>query len=398
MLVRRMCLVLCSGNGTPQNETNGLISSGVFFDGLMTAPRMDPSHLSTASLSSFIASTSTYFYPQCEAYYWTRPTPWRDCSHVRPDSVRMINVFDGHTGALHLCTADLLTFTPSRKRPLRLQGVASIASGSVLVVITATPYPALPNDQVSGACPRRSVHKADAIAQLAQPAARTQSITASLFPARKIPDSTQESHGAHMAFKRHISAIARYRHAYALAASASMGSIFYGWDIGVIGGVITLPSFRAYFGLAKMSSSAQADLSGNIVAVLQGGAFFGALFTGYLSGRFGRKPTLIASGVIYLIGSLIQCLVGIGTSQTVALRLFYFSRFLAGLGVGMVSALVPSYVSECVPKSIRGRCTGMVQLANNVGIMLSCESATLCFWQYVNSHAQFGLITVRAQT
>lgn len=53
--------------------------------------------------------------------------------------------------------------------------------------------------------------------------------------------------------------------------------------------------------------------------------------------------------------------------------MFYFSRFFAGIGVGMVSALVPSYVSECVPKSIRGRCTGMIQLANNIGIMLSCE-------------------------
>ena len=100
---------------------------------------------------------------------------------------------------------------------------------------------------------------------------------------------------------------------------------------------------------------------------------FGALFTGYFSGRFGRKPTLIASGLIYLVGSLIQCIVGLGSDEKVGLRVFYFSRFFAGIGVGMVSALVPSYVSECVPKSIRGRCTGMIQLANNIGIMLSCE-------------------------
>ena len=59
-------------------------------------------------------------------------------------------------------------------------------------------------------------------------------------------------------------------------------------------------------------------------------------------------------------------------SADAALSLLYFSRFLGGVGVGMVSALVPSYVSECVPKSIRGRCTGMIQLANNIGIMLSC--------------------------
>ena len=102
------------------------------------------------------------------------------------------------------------------------------------------------------------------------------------------------------------------------------------------------------------------------------GPSFGALFTGYLSNTFGRKSTLILSGIIYLVGSLIQALVGLGMSVDVALRLFYLSRFFAGLGVGMIFALVPSYVSECVPKSIRGRCAGMVQLASGVGIMLSC--------------------------
>ncbi|KII85074.1 hypothetical protein PLICRDRAFT_178829 [Plicaturopsis crispa FD-325 SS-3] len=174
-----------------------------------------------------------------------------------------------------------------------------------------------------------------------------------------------------MGFKEEIADIVRYRNAYLLALSAAMGSIFYGWDIGLIGGIISLPSFQASFGFNTKTASEKADLSGNIVAILQGGCFFGALSTGYLSGRFGRKPCLIASGVLYIIGSAIQCIVGLGSSQAVALRVLYFSRFFAGLGVGMVSALVPSYVSECTPRAIRGRCTGMIQLANNLGIMLS---------------------------
>lgn len=78
------------------------------------------------------------------------------------------------------------------------------------------------------------------------------------------------------------------------------------------------------------------------------------------------------SGVIYIIGSLIQSIVALDTSQNTALSLLYFSRFLGGIGVGMVSAAVPSYVSECTPRSIRGRCTGFIQLSNNIGIMLAC--------------------------
>ncbi|GLB40275.1 putative major facilitator superfamily, sugar transporter (TC 2.A.1.1) family protein [Lyophyllum shimeji] len=170
---------------------------------------------------------------------------------------------------------------------------------------------------------------------------------------------------------RHLAEFSKHRNAYFLALSAAMGSIFYGWDIGLIGGVLALPSFQHYFGVNKMNASQRADLNGNIVSVLQAGCFFGALSTGYFSSRFGRKPSLLASGVIFLIGSLIQCIVGLGSSEKVGLRVLYFSRFLGGWGVGMVSALVPSYVSECTPRSIRGRCTGLIQFANNIGIMLS---------------------------
>ncbi|KAJ6507955.1 general substrate transporter [Mycena vitilis] len=174
-----------------------------------------------------------------------------------------------------------------------------------------------------------------------------------------------------MTFAEQLHDIHRYRNAYFLALSAAMGSVFYGYDIGIIGGVITLPAFKAYFGINEMSASAKAALSGNIVSILQGGCFFGSLGVGYFSSRWGRKPCMIAAGLIYIIGSVIQAVVGLGTSEARALSVLYFARFFAGIGVGMVSALVPAYVSESTPRAIRGRCTGMIQLANNVGIMLS---------------------------
>ncbi|KAJ7592913.1 general substrate transporter [Mycena floridula] len=174
-----------------------------------------------------------------------------------------------------------------------------------------------------------------------------------------------------MTWRTELHDLSRYRNAYILALSAALGSVFYGWDIGIIGGLLALPSFQSYFGLDKKTAADRANLSGNIVSVLQAGCFFGALSTGYLSGRFGRKRCLIASGLIYIVGSVIQAVVGLGSSKEVGLKVLYFSRFFAGIGVGMVSALVPSYVSESTPRAIRGRCTGCIQLANNIGIMLS---------------------------
>ncbi|KAG6865782.1 hypothetical protein C0991_011774 [Blastosporella zonata] len=136
---------------------------------------------------------------------------------------------------------------------------------------------------------------------------------------------------------RHWNEFLQYRNAYALAAAAAMGSIFYGWDIGLIGGVLALQSFQTYFGLDKKTTSQRADLSGNIVSVLQAGCFFGALSTGYVSNRFGRNASLLASGVIYIIGSIIQCIAGLGSSQAVGLSVLYFSRFFGGWGVVWVN-------------------------------------------------------------
>ncbi|KAJ7784287.1 general substrate transporter [Mycena metata] len=140
---------------------------------------------------------------------------------------------------------------------------------------------------------------------------------------------------------------------------------------GLIGGVLALGSFQRYFGLDEMTPEERAWLNGNIVAILQLGCLLGALGVGSFSSRYGRKPCLLVSGVIYVIGSAIQVVVGLGTSRPNALRLLYVGRFLGGVGVGMVSAVVPSYVSECTPQAIRGRCTGLIQLAINFGIMLA---------------------------
>ncbi|KAF8132210.1 general substrate transporter [Mycena galopus ATCC 62051] len=174
-----------------------------------------------------------------------------------------------------------------------------------------------------------------------------------------------------MTLKTELEDISRYRNAYFLALSVAFGSLFHGYDVGLIGGVLSLDSFEHYFGLDQMNPREQASVKGDIVAILQLGGLFGALGVGSFSSQHGRKSCLLASGAIYIIGSALQVLVGLGRTRGYALSLLYAGRFVGGIGVGMVTALVPAYISECTPQAIRGRCTGLIALAASFGLMLS---------------------------
>ena len=101
----------------------------------------------------------------------------------------------------------------------------------------------------------------------------------------------------------------------------------FGMDTGIIGGVLTLPAFKAYvhqtpekqsipeahapsqrkYGLAGLSKEAAANLSANLVSTMQAGAFAGALLTNPIADKIGRKPGLLIVSVFAFIGGLLQC-------------------------------------------------------------------------------------------
>lgn len=87
-----------------------------------------------------------------------------------------------------------------------------------------------------------------------------------------------------------------------------------------------------------------------------------------MNGNSGRKWALILADLIFIIGSIIQTCCGIGTTDLAQL---YVGRFIGGFGVGLISAVVPTYIGENANKEIRGRCIGCMQLFNVTGIMLS---------------------------
>ena len=97
------------------------------------------------------------------------------------------------------------------------------------------------------------------------------------------------------------------------------------------------------------------------------GTVVGSLLGGWPTDRFGRKPTLIAIGVLYVV-SAFGCAFapGVGT--------FIAARFLGGLGIGVSTVAAPLYISEIAPPAYRGRLAGMFQFNIVFGIVVAFAS------------------------
>jgi MFS family permease len=135
--------------------------------------------------------------------------------------------------------------------------------------------------------------------------------------------------------------------AYLICAFASFGGIFFGYDSGYINGVLGSAIFiREVEGAGRdpddgLTSSHQSL----VVSILSAGTFFGAIIAGDVADIIGRKWTVIAGCVIYLIGVVIQMLTG---PEVDSLGAIVAGRVIAGLGVGFESAIVILYMSEIV--------------------------------------------------
>ncbi|ETS79987.1 hypothetical protein PFICI_07516 [Pestalotiopsis fici W106-1] len=148
---------------------------------------------------------------------------------------------------------------------------------------------------------------------------------------------------------------------YLLAISAAWASAMYGYDSAFIGGTLSLSSFKHAFGLDTVSSAELTALSSHIVSTFQAGAFFGCIIGFFTAERFGRKPIIMASGVVFIIGVILQMIGMIG--------LLYAGRVLTGLAIGASSTLLPIYIAECSPALIRGRLVGIFEIMLQIALV-----------------------------
>jgi sugar porter (SP) family MFS transporter len=135
----------------------------------------------------------------------------------------------------------------------------------------------------------------------------------------------------------------------------ALGGILFGYDLGVISGV--LPFITKLWNLTPLDR-------GVITASLSVGAVVGALLSGRVNERLGRRRTIMSAAVVVIIGTL-------AATFSPTFTLLVISRVVIGLGIGLSSSTVPTYLSELAPAKIRGAMGALNQIFIVLGILIA---------------------------
>jgi len=142
---------------------------------------------------------------------------------------------------------------------------------------------------------------------------------------------------------------------YFICAVSAMGGLLFGYDWVVIGGA--KPFYEQFFGIADSPVMQGVAMSTALV-----GCLFGAMVAGAAADKYGRKPLLTVSAVLFTVSAIATGLFGDFT-------LFNIARFIGGVGIGVASALAPMYIAEVSPTEIRGRMVSLNQMTIVLGIL-----------------------------
>eukprot|EP00596_Hydrurales_sp_CCMP1899_P010645 CAMPEP_0119042762 /NCGR_PEP_ID=MMETSP1177-20130426/16140_1 /TAXON_ID=2985 /ORGANISM="Ochromonas sp, Strain CCMP1899" /LENGTH=317 /DNA_ID=CAMNT_0007009765 /DNA_START=149 /DNA_END=1099 /DNA_ORIENTATION=- len=146
--------------------------------------------------------------------------------------------------------------------------------------------------------------------------------------------------------------------------TASFGGVIFGFDTAALNGILVMPSFLTLMGKDEQTDQEWATNESWIVSSLLLACFFGAPFAAPLSDYFGRKWCIIMAMFGTAVGSVIQA-GAMGFTTMIA------GRIIAGISIGLLSGIIPVYLAEVAPKSIRGSAGSLFYLTLAVGILFA---------------------------
>lgn len=142
---------------------------------------------------------------------------------------------------------------------------------------------------------------------------------------------------------------------YFICLVSAMGGLLFGYDWVVISGA--KPFYEVFFGIAHSP-----EQQGLAMSIALAGCLVGAMVSGSLADRLGRKPLLLLAAFIFLVSAY-------ATGAFDAFIYFLCARFVGGIAIGIASGLSPMYIAEIAPSHVRGKLVSLNQLTIVLGIL-----------------------------
>ncbi|UNI23665.1 hypothetical protein JDV02_009471 [Purpureocillium takamizusanense] len=159
---------------------------------------------------------------------------------------------------------------------------------------------------------------------------------------------------------------------WAIGTIAGCDFLLFGYDQGVMGGILTLPIFLSQFpkindkeaGLSPSEASNRSTYQGIAIASYNLGCFIGAVITIFIGNPLGRKRMIFLGTAIMIVGAALQ-------ASATTLEHFIIGRVITGLGNGGNTSTVPMWQSETCSAHKRGKLVMIEGALITGGIMIS---------------------------
>ncbi|KAK7280151.1 hypothetical protein RJT34_25213 [Clitoria ternatea] len=157
---------------------------------------------------------------------------------------------------------------------------------------------------------------------------------------------------------------------------AATGGLMFGYDVGVSGGVTSMPAFlKKFFPEVYRRTVEKKELESNyckydneklqlFTSCLYIAGLTATLFASYSTRRVGRRVTMMIAGFIFISGVVFNA-----AAQN--LPMLILGRILLGSGIGFANQAVPVFLSEIAPSRIRGALNILFQLNVTLGILFA---------------------------
>ncbi|AFR97888.2 monosaccharide transporter [Cryptococcus neoformans C23] len=176
---------------------------------------------------------------------------------------------------------------------------------------------------------------------------------------------------------------------YAIVGTATTGFSLFGYDQGLMSGIIASDQFNTEFPATyqhDVNDVHAGTVQGTVTSCYEVGCFLGALFAYFFGERMGRRRVMFMGAIIMIIGTIISvCAFGPGDPRgnVGGFVQFIVGRVITGVGNGANTATIPSWVAES-------------SKAHNRGFLICMEASTVAVGTVIAYWIDFGLSFVNS--